>query len=1081
MKRKRNSLKPKRPASSPAKTSRRSAALDRASPRAARRLKPFPIVGIGASAGGFEAFSRLVDNLPDDTGMAIVFVQHLAPGHASALTGLLSSHTKMPVVEVRDRMAIHPNRIYVIPPNVSMTVSRGLLHLVPRVGLQAHMPVDSFLQSLAQERQHQSIGVILSGTATDGTLGLKAIKAAGGLTFAQDERSARYEGMPRSAIASGAVDFVLPPEAIAKELARISRHPALTLFEAAAVEGVSQAEVPDLEKLLALLRARAGADFTYYKPATLRRRIQRRMLVRGVSSLREYVRMLQTSQTECEALYEDILIHVTSFFRDPPTFEVLKRAVFPALIKDRSPNEPIRIWVPGCSTGEDAYSIIIALLEFLKINPAYSRYRIQAFATDISEKAVVTARRGVYPDAIASQVSAARLKRFFSKTERGYQISKAIRDTIVFAKHDVTRDPPYSRLDIVSCRNLLIFLEPVLQHRVLGAFHYALKPHGYLVLGSSETVGERSTYFAAVDRKRKIYSKQPGPAAPVVDLALRQPLPVELPAARAAANNHPLEFDLAREVDRMVIDNYGPPGVLVNEDMEVSQFRGHTGPFLGPTPGAATLNLLKIAHRDLVFELRAGLQKARKSKTAVVRSDIPVKRNGQTRRVNLRIIPVKSPAVARPHYLVLFEAPGPVVEEEASPGPGPVAKLKPVARDVRRLERELDAAKEFARSAVEDQEAANEELRATNEELLSTNEELQTTNEELETAKEELESANEELTTLNDELQNRNQELAQVGSDLRNILSTVYDGTVFVDPDLRVRFFTSPAQKTLNLLPSDVGRPIGDIKPAIDVPDLDRMIADVIEGGPAKETEVSTGDGHWFSLRVRPYLNDRNKIEGAVVSLADVTEARHAREVLAESERRLNFILESSPLVVFVKDAEGRYRYVNPPFEAFADLPRDRILGKTDVEIFPAALAESLRAHDGEIFESAAPVAFEETIPRADGPHTNIVSKFPLRDREGKLYALCGIVTDITQRTRAEQALESANAELQQKALLVDLAHNPIIVRGLDGTISLWNSGAEKAYGWSKDEALARFIREGTERHEFSASVRLTRVLSGRG
>lgn len=499
--------------------------------------KSFPIVGLGASAGGLEACIRLLEPLPAATGMAFVLVQHLAPKHASALTELLARHTKMSVTKVTDRMKIVPNHVYVIPPDAQMVVLNGLLHLIPREASIPHLPIDFFFQSLAQDRQHQAIGVILSGTASDGMLGLKAIKAAGGVTFAQDADSARFGGMPLNAISSGAVDFVLPPEEIASKLARISGKLELTLREAADTDLPAPTDDNDLEKIFALLRVRTRTDFTHYKQATVRRRIQRRMLLCDVASLHDYLLVLQQEPSECEALHDDALIHVTSFFRDPQSFEALKRKVFPSLLKGRARGSPIRLWVPGCSTGEDAYSLVISLLEFL--SEESPRTPVQAFATDISEKAIGFARRGFYPEAIISQVSPARIERYFVKSEQGFQVGKSLRSLVVFARHDVTCDPPYSRIDLVSCRNLLIFLDSTIQKNVLASFLYALNPGGFLELGASETVGEFGPYFAVSDRKHKIYAKRYTATPPPLNFGSMGSAPAEAPPPRCPNPRRP--------------------------------------------------------------------------------------------------------------------------------------------------------------------------------------------------------------------------------------------------------------------------------------------------------------------------------------------------------------------------------------------------------------------------------------------------------------------------------------------------------------------------------------------------------------
>ena len=896
------------------------------------RPKLFPIVGVGASAGGLEAFTELLKHLPGDTGMSFVLVQHLAPNHESALGGLLSRHTNMPVTEVRDGMVIAPDHVYVIPPNTNMTVLHGHLHLIPRPETATHMPIDFFLKGLAQDRQDRAIGVILSGLATDGTLGLKAIKAAGGITFAQDEKSAKYDSMPRSATASGAADFILPPEGIAKELARIGRHPDLTHQSPAKVVELLPSDQTDREKLLTLLKVRTGVDFSHYRSATINRRIQRRMLLKRIETLHAYIQYMRENPAECDALYEDILIRVTSFFRDPQTFEALKKEVYPILLKNRDRKLPVRLWVPGCSTGEDAYSLIISLVEYLDgVAPGVP---IQAFATDIHEKAIATARQGIYRENIAAHVSSERLRRFFTKTDHGYQINKSIRDSIVFARHDVTRDPPYSRLDIVSCRNVLIFLGAALQKTVFGTFHYALNSRGFLVLGRSETAGKFSDYFAVVDRKNKIYAKRMSAARLAVAFASSADLAW---GSMTAEPQHPprRNVDVSREADRILMDRYTPPGVLVNEDLEVLDFRGYTGPYLDPTPGVATLSLMKIARGDLLYELRNTLQKAKKTNEPVRIDGIKVKFDGQPRRVNLQIIPIGGGATGQRHFLVLFEDPGGPRPEGARAVESAPRDKKPSteATKINRLEEELKTAKESLQASREDQAEANEELRTSNEEFLSAYEEL-------ETAKEELQSTNEELTNLNEELQNRNQELTKLGNDLRNILNSVYDCVAVVDSDLRLRFFDARAGNILNLIPADVGRSIGDIKPGLDVHDMGKQIARVIADSTSASLEARTTEGAWYQVRIQPYMTPEKGVEGAVIALADITERQRKQAALNMTQTMFEDLFEASPDAIVTVGGSGGIFRVNVMAEKMFSYTRDELAGQPVEVLIPQRFRE---------------------------------------------------------------------------------------------------------------------------------------------
>ena len=578
----------------------------------------FPVVGVGASAGGLGAFTKLLKNLPADTGMAFVLVQHLDPKHVSLLPELLARATAMPVVEISDGTRIAPNHVYVMPPNYSLAMLHGVLHLMPRPDEYGkHLPIDDFLRSLADDRHSNAIGVILSGTASDGTLGMKAIKFEGGITFAQSEDSAEYDGMPHSAIAAGHVDFVLTPEEIGKELVRIAHHPYLRVEETGPRGELVSEGGDNLNKIFVLLRSRTGNDFTYYKHSTIRRRIKRRMVLHQLEKMEDYVKYLQKQPGELDALFQDMLINVTSFFRDPETFEALKQEVFPALVEKCSAEQPLRIWVPGCSTGEEVYSVAIALLEFL--GDRASNIPIQIFASDIDDKAIDKARQGIYPESIRDDIAPGRLQRFFVKTPGGYQISKIIRDICVFAVQNVIKDPPFSRLDLICCRNLMIYLGAVLQKKVLHTFHYALRPGRFLMLGTSETIGSFADLFATVDKKSKIYSKKSVAALPGYDFTTL-PHAVTMPAAdQTRPERTPSALDLQHEAERLILTTYGPPGVIINQDMQILHFRGQTGPYIEPSPGSASLNLLKMARQDLVMELRRWCTRLSRSATRCAR------------------------------------------------------------------------------------------------------------------------------------------------------------------------------------------------------------------------------------------------------------------------------------------------------------------------------------------------------------------------------------------------------------------------------------------------------------------------------
>jgi two-component system CheB/CheR fusion protein len=802
----------------------------------------------------------------------MVFVQHLDPRHSSVLTELLARSTSIPVQEVKDGMIVKPNHVYVIPPNANLSISGGRLRLVPRAATGQQMPIDLFFRSLAVQEGSKAIGVILSGTASDGTLGLEVIKDAGGVTFCQDPQSAKYDGMPRSAMAAGCVDFVLPPRGIAAELVRLGRHPYVADVKTTAGTDEPEPEPePDFAEIFAILRTETGADFTFYKHATIRRRILRRMALNHVGTPQRYVDLIKENRSELQSLFKDILINVTGFFREPAAFDFLKSRVLPTLLRDRGAADPIRIWVPGCSTGEEAYSIGICVLEYLSDSGIESG--IQVFGTDLNEAVLEKARAGIYPENIAGEVSAERLRRFFTKVNGSFQIARPVRELCVFARQNVTKDPPFSKLDLIVCRNVLIYLAPILQQKLMRLFHYALKPSGHLVLGISETVGAATDLFQPIDQKQKVYARRSGIVAANLGLDIYRDPRDEHPARMQAEGA--LAAELQRKIDQLLLARYCPPGVVVDEDLKILQFRGRTAPFLEHPTGEANLNLLKMSRGVLGMEVRKLVQKARAKDATVHSETLQIGRNKAPRPVRISVTPVKIQGVMEAQYVVLFEEAEPP-EAPAKPrgrkleeAPAPAS-----ARRLRDLEQELAATKLYLQSVIEEQEATTEELKSANEEIQSSNEELQSTNEELLTAKEELQSTNEELTTVNEEMQSRNTELTKTNDDLSNLLSSVNIPIVMLGNDLRIRRFTPQAERVLNLLPTDIGRPIGDFKPKIDVPEMEHLFMDVIDNLTTRQSEVRDKEGRTYSMSIRPYRTGDNRIDGAVMALFDITEGK---------------------------------------------------------------------------------------------------------------------------------------------------------------------------------------------------------------
>ena len=849
--------------------------------------------------------------------MAILFIQHLDPKRESILPELLAVSSPMPVLHARQGMLLEPNQVYVSPPNAIVTVTDGHLQVSPRPEVpRLFMPVDFMLRSLALTMGRCAIGVVLSGGGTDGALGMQSIKEVDGITFAQDEKSATQDSMPRSAILTGCVDYVLDPAGIAQELLRIAGHPYLaSVAESGTSNLISDTEEADLQKIFAIMRRSTAVDFSRYKRNTILRRVRRRMTLRRVEEMSEYVGMLQNESDEVNALYQDFLIRVTSFFRDPGAFDALSTEILPILIRARSGDEPIRIWVSGCATGEEVYSLAISVLETL--GDHFSNTPVKILATDVNERALEVARAGMYIENIEADVSPDRLRRFFTRVDNCFQVSKSIRDMCIFSRHDISRDPPFARLDLITCRNLLIYLNQAVQRRVLPLFHYALKPGGYLMLGPSETIGGFSELFTAVNTEHKIFAKNLTASRPHFEFDVTDPFVVRGP--RSAESQHePVEpehvgISLVREVDRLLLSQFAPAGVVIDDELRIVQFRGQTDPFLAPAPGVASFELLKMAREGLMAELRTAVNLARDRNEPVRSHALRIDRDGSGLPVEIEVRPLRFPASGPRYFLVLFEA-RPTANVALAPVPAPETEcLSPqtevgsppldeaqLRRQVAELRRELDTARDYLQTVVEENDTRNEELKSANEEILSSNEELQSTNEELQTAKEEMQSTNEELTTVNEELQHRNLELARVNDDLVNLFGCVNIPIVMVSRDLRIRRFTSPAERLLNLLTTDVGRPIRDIRGNLDFPGLDRRIEAVIDSLVPEDHEVPDQTGHWYSLRIRPYITVENRIDGAVVAIVDVDQVRRTSERLKEARDRAKAIVETvwQPLVV---------------------------------------------------------------------------------------------------------------------------------------------------------------------------------------
>ena len=995
---------------------------------------PFSIVGIGASAGGLEAFLQLFRALPPDTGLGFVLVQHLAPSHPSALPEILARATRMPVLEVHDESRVQPNHVYVIPPGWTMTIAQGALHLLAREAHGQPRPIDRFFQSLADDQAHQAIGVVLSGSATDGTLGLEAIKASGGITFAQD-KTAQHSSMPRSAITAGCVDFVLPPDEIAREIARIARHPYVETAPPIESSGTST-----LARVVQLLHRETGVDFSHYKANTLYRRVTRRVILHRLAGLPEYVQFLEGNPAEFAALHQDILIGVTSFFRDPDAFAAIQSTVVPTLLTARPPDDPLRIWVLGCSTGEEAYSLAITLTETAEATGSPSP-AVQVFATDLSAPAVEKARAGVYPKAIAQDISAERLRRFFVEVDGHYRVTKSIRDRCVFARHNVLVDPPFSRVDLISCRNLLIYLEPPLQQRVVAILHYALKPRGVLWLGSSETIGTYRDLFGVADATHKIFTKRPGARPHAALFPLR-------PAAAGPGN--PVErpdrpgitpgVDLRKEAERLLLGAYAPPGVLISAEMEIRHVWGDTGPYLSPGPGQASLNLLKMLREGLLVSVRSAVVQARTENRPVRTEGLRVKSNGGFHAVTVEVIPMRGASTPEGTCLIVFEDATRSRAAESPATPNPTATgAEPESVGTERLDgelaqlaQELASTREYLQAVIAQQEAANEELQTSHEEVQSANEELQSINEELETSKEEIQSSNEELATVNDELNHRNLELGRTNNDLTNLLASVQMAVVILGPDLRIRRFTPLAEKMFTLIPADLGRPIRDVTLGLPIPDLDTLLTDAIETRSVREREVQDGQGRWHLLRIRPYQTRESQIDGAVMMAVDIDTLKRAHEY-AEA------IVATVRAPLLVLDADLRVRTANRAFYDTFEVAPSETEGRPLFELghgqwnIPALrrLLEEVLPHDHSVTDFEVEYTFEQIGRRVVRLNARRLIGIPGSSASPSILLSLEDVTASRQLERAsrERVAELAATDHAKDEFLAMLAHelrNPL-------------------------------------------------------
>ncbi len=969
---------------------------------------PYLVVGIGASAGGVEAYIELFRSLAPNTGMAFVVIPHLLATQKSHLVDILQRATSMPVQEIIDGTHPEPDHVYIIPPNTRVRIEKGSLRLDMRAVDRVPRPIDYFFRSLGADQKTHAIGVVLSGTDADGALGLKAIKGEGGIAIVQSPESARFSEMPLSSISIDHVDRILPPGQIASELAQLAERihePVLRTLEAGAAPSSDEQQ---FFRILNLMRGVSGIDFRLYKPTTIRRRIARRMLLHPVHTMADYANMLQVSPKELRELLEDALIDVTRFFRDPPVFEALKRVIFPRIFEEREPDQQVRIWVAGCSSGEEAYSIAMVLLEYLSGRPFEPP--IQIFGTDASENNIQKARTGIYPESIVSEVSPERLRRFFVKIDKGYQVAKRVRDMCIFARQNLCHDPPFSKMDLISCRNVLIYMGTELQKQVLPTFHYSLRPNGFLLLGTSETIREFTDLFQLIDRKNKFFGKiGNGSSRAMMTIAPR----LFLPDSAQQTLPVPLvenwgELELQRASDRIVLARYGPPGVIVDERLEILQSRGHTAPFLEMAQGAVSLQLTRMLRESIAAPVTQGVRRAVEQDIPVRIESLRVRDEEQEYNISVEVLPIHTMAPRSRCFLVLF-SPSPIGDVTPLP-PSEPAESESGSSDsdlIIRLRQDLASTKLYLQTLIEERDAKNQELLSANEEIQSANEEMQSTNEELETTKEELQSSNEELQTVNDELQQRNSSLTQTTNDLSNLLNSVNLPVLMLSNELTIRHFTPPTQRLMNLRAPDIGRPFSDIRLNLNIDNLEPLLLQVLETLAPREMEVQDKEGHWYLLQVRPYRTTDNKIDGVVVVLLDVDQLRRIQQELRGARDFGRSVIENVPLPLAVVDPDLRIHAANDAFRTLAGLGKEDLERRFLPDLASAAwgLEEPLQSGLEELRSSREPAKSFEFQFKTAGDNSR---EFNVRGRVLKPDSatfLLVTIEDITAHTQVERTL----------------------------------------------------------------------------
>ncbi len=992
----------------------------------------FPVVGLGASAGGLEAFCEFLDAMPAASGLAFVLIQHLPPDRESLLVEILARHTAMRVSQVEDGIRVEPNHVYVIRPGYTLTIRDGLLRLGAAIETPGHRrPVDDFFRSLAEEQRERAIAVVMSGTGSNGSAGAQSIKAVGGVCIAQDPESANFPSMPRKLLDLHLADFVLRPAEMPEVLLRYSAHPYARGATTAEMESMQDRNA--LRNILTVLRTRLRHDFTGYKKPTVLRRVQRRMGLNQLTSIAEYARLLRQNPTEVSALADDLMIHVTGFFRDPEIWEALRTQVVQPLVAERADDGAIRAWVTACSSGEEAYTLAIVLLE--ELEAAGKRTDVKIFATDTAERSLGYARNGIYPAGIESELTAERLERYFERKDAVYRVKRQLREVVVFAPQNLLQDPPFSRVDICTCRNLLIYLEPEVQRRALALMHFGLREQGVLLLGSSETVMGAEELFEPIDKKARLYRRIGRTRHGTVDFPLPHAL-VRTIESEASGGSPPQHLTVAQLTESMLLNRFSPAAVAIDREQRIVYFHGPTAQYLDQPRGEPTRDLLTLVREPLRGAVRAALSQAMGENTAaVVRAGLTEASSGHFR-TEIVVAPLEAQPAAS-HYLVTFQE-----------RPEPVLPADPAAKgdvDRRRLHEELRRVRDELQSTIEELQTSNEEMKASNEEATSVNEELQSANEELETSKEELQSLNEELTTVNAQLQAKMQELEATTNDLSSLLSSTSIAVLFLDTHFRIRRFTPAVKDLVELIPSDIGRPLSDLAPKFSDEHLMADAQSVLEKLVPIEREIGSESQRVYVRRILPYRTADNRIDGVVVTFFDVSARKRAESALTDSDERHRLIIEGvHEYAIFMLDRDGRIATWNPGAERVLGYAPPEAIGQHFEIILPLAERErGMAADEMRRAQEQGSVIEDGWHQRKDGIRfwgSGTLSA--LKDGAGELRGFVKLLRDNTELRLHEETLANAKAAAEAANVAKDqfLANVSHELRTPLSSIVLWSS-----------------------------------------